>query len=383
MSSTNTSPVSNVSDWVESAITFGINRTRNNLISLQSFPERTQDGSWICVDQNGWWVGGHWVGLIWLAFAHTLDPELEKAVRTWAAYLSPRQFDTTTHDLGFLFKLSHVLGYQLTGDETFIPPAVQAAESLSQRFNPLGRYLQAWGPLDESTDLRGRAIIDTMMNLDLLFWAGQCTGDPKYTEIASVHAHTVIEYQIRPDFSTAHVIDFNPNSGAFIKQDTHQGLSADSCWSRGQAWAVYGFSDCFRATGDELFLETARNLAEYALNRLPSDLVPYWDFDSPDIPNDVRDSSAASILAAGLLNLSAVETDHQHAARWYSHADAILESLWMRYSSRDSSEPSILMHGTRSKPHNLMDHGLIYGDYYFMEALLKLGSNYVNQYGKI
>jgi unsaturated chondroitin disaccharide hydrolase len=375
MSSTNSSPLSPASDWVDRAIRFSLSRTRDNLKCLQSFPERTHDGSWICVEKTGWWVGGHWVGLIWLAYTHTLDPDLENAARTWSAYLAPRQFDTTTHDLGFLFKLSHVLGYQLTGDETFLQPAVQAAESLSQRFNPRGGYFQAWGPLDGPTDLCGRAIIDTMMNLELLFWASQHTGDSKYAQMAAAHARTVVKYQIRSDFSTAHVIDFDPYSGEFLKQDTHQGLSADSCWSRGQAWAVYGFGDCYRATGDKLFLETARNLAAFTLNRLPPDLVPYWDFDSPDIPNDVRDSSAASILAAGLLNLAAVESDSQHAAHWHSHAEAILESLWRHYSSRDSSEPSILIHGTRSKPHNLMDHGLIYGDYYFMEALLKLGSD--------
>jgi unsaturated chondroitin disaccharide hydrolase len=320
-------------------------------------------------------VGGHWVGLIWLAFAHTQDPALERAARTWAAYLLPRQFDTTTHDLGFLFKLSHILGYELTGDGAFIPPALQAAETLSRRFNPRGGYFQAWGPLDASPELRGRAIVDTMMNLDLLFWASQQSGDPKFAQMAETHARTVIQYQIRPDFSTSHVIDFNPESGAFIKQDTHQGLAPDSCWSRGQAWAVYGFGDCYRATGEELFLKTARNLAEYALKHLPPDLVPYWDFDSPEIPDDVHDSSAASILASGLLNLAAQEIDPDRATHWHTQAAAILKSLWENYTSRSTSEPSILIHGTRSKPHNMVDHGLIYGDYYFVEALLQFVSN--------
>jgi unsaturated chondroitin disaccharide hydrolase len=358
-------------DWADSALEFSVARVRDNWANLQSFPERTQDGRWLCVD-NGGWVGGHWVGLIWLAFAHTKDPALESAARTWAAYLLPRQHDTTTHDLGFLFGLSHVLGHKLTGDESLIAPASQAAESLSQRYNPHGAFFQAWGPLDASAELRGRAIVDTMMNLNLLFWASQQSGDPKFAQMAEAHARTVIQYQVRPDFSTSHVIDFDPENGAFIKQDTHQGLSADSCWSRGQAWAVYGFGDCYRATGEGIFLEAARNLAGYALDHLPSDLVPYWDFDSPDIPNDVRDSSAASILASGLLNLTALETDPERATRWRTRAEAILKSLWERYTSRGTSEPSILIHGTRSKPHDMMDHGLIYGDYYFVEALLNL-----------
>jgi unsaturated chondroitin disaccharide hydrolase len=190
--------------------------------------------------------------------------------------------------------------------------------------------------------------------------------------MAKSHARTVIQYQIRPDFSTSHVIDFDPESGSFLKQDTHQGLSATSCWSRGQAWAVYGFGDCYKATGEDVFLETTRNLANYALNHLPDDSVPFWDYDSPEIPDDVRDSSAASILASGLLNLAMLETDPEKANQWRTQATVILKSLWENYTSRKSAEPSILIHGTRSKPHNLMDHGLVYGDHYFFEALTKI-----------
>jgi unsaturated chondroitin disaccharide hydrolase len=354
-----------------------VTRVNKNLAQLQSFPERTENGGWVCVE-NGGWVGGHWVGLLWLMFAYTRDSALESAARAWAARLEPRQFDTTTHDLGFLFELSHVLGFQLTGDGTLKRPALQAAEILSQRFNSRGGFLQAWGPLDAPSNLRGRSIVDTMMNLELLFWASRQTGDPQFAQMAVTHARTVVKHQIRPDFSSSHVIDFDPQSGEFLKQDTHQGLSADSCWSRGQSWAVYGFGNCYRATGDLVFLETARNLAGYALDNLPADLVPYCDYCSPDIPADVRDSSAASILASGLLNLSELDPDPEAASRWRSQAEAILKSLWDGYSSRCTIEPSILIHGTRSKPHGLMDHGLIYGDYYFVEALLCLNkaSNY-------
>jgi unsaturated chondroitin disaccharide hydrolase len=361
-------------NWIHEALDFCVARIYENVRSLESFPERTENGRWVCVERTGWWVGGHWVGLLWQAYAHTHDPDLEKAARTWAAYLAPRQFDTSTHDLGFLFELSHILGYQLTGDASFVPPALMAAKSLSQRFNPRGSFFQAWGLLDAPAELRGRAIVDTMMNLNLLFWASRQTGDPQFARMAEAHARTVMKYQVRPDFTTSHVIDFDPESGAFLKQDTHQGFRADSCWSRGQAWAVYGFGNCFRSTDDPLFLETARHLADYAVANLPADQVPYWDYRSPEIPDDVRDSSAASILASGLLHLSGLESAPEACSRWRSHADAILQSLWENYSSRGTSEPSILIHGTRSKPQGLMDHGLIYGDYYFVEALMKLTS---------
>lgn len=358
--------------FIHDALDYSLTRTRDNLAHLTSFPERTDGAIWLTAD-NGGWVGGHWVGLLWLAHAQTGDPALEAAARAWAARLAPRQTDTTTHDLGFLFELSHLLGARLTGDDDLTTPALAAARTLTLRFNPRGRYLQAWGPLDGAPEQRGRAIIDTMMNLDLLFWASRATGDPSFAALAAAHADTVRARQLRADGSTAHVIDFDPDSGAFLKQDTHQGLSATSCWSRGQAWAVYGFGECYRETGREADLATARILAEFCLARLPADQVPYWDYASPLIPDDVRDSSAAAILASALLELARLEPDAGAATRWREAALAMLESLWEGYSTRGAVEPSILHHGTRSRPHGLQDHGLIYGDYYFVEALTRVG----------
>ena len=360
--------------WLDAALEFSIAKTRRNLASLTGFPERTEGGQWVQIDpeKHGWWVGGHWVGLLWLAYAANGDPLLAAAARDWANLLLPQLTEQADHDLGFLFELGFVLGYKLTGDTILKSPALKAAAILSRRFNPRGRFIQAWGSLDASPELRGRTIMDTMMNLDLLFWAGKESGDPHYADIAAAHARTTLAHHFRPDGSTSHVCDFNPDTGVFIKQDTHQGLSATSCWSRGQAWGVYGFSDCYRATGDPAFLEASRRLMEYLWPRLPADLVPFWDYDSPLIPNDVRDSSAASILASGLLSLASVENDPGLALTWQNRAICILESLWQNYTSRDSGEDSLLLHGTRSKPHNLMDHGLIYGDYYFVEALIRL-----------
>lgn len=356
--------------WTTEALAYSLQMTRQNLAQLTSFPELTRDGQWVCVD-NGGWVGGHWVGLLWLAYLHTADKEFEAAAYRWAARLAPRQHDTTTHDLGFLFELSHILGVKVTGDPSLKPPAIAAARTLIRRYNPKGGFLQAWGPLDSIPAQRGRVIIDTLMNLDLLYWASQETGNPHFADIATTHARTALIYHIRPDGSTSHVTDFDPDSGKFLKQDTHQGLSAISCWSRGQSWAVYGYAETYRNTGDGIFLDAARNLAAYCLRRLPPDQVPYWDYDSPLIPNDVRDSSAASILASGLLNLATLDPDAGQARRWRDAATAILASLWQNYSSRGTNEPSILIHATRSKPHGSMDHGLIYGDYYFVEALTR------------
>jgi unsaturated chondroitin disaccharide hydrolase len=357
--------------WLQEALAYSLELIRQNQTRLTSFPELTKDGQWVCVDDGGW-VGGHWVGLLWLAYTHTNDKTLAVDARKWAVKLAPRQHDTTTHDLGFLFELSHVLGAMLTEDASFKAPALQAAYTLTRRFNEKGKFFQAWGPLNGTPAQRGRAIIDTMMNLDLLFWASQETGDKKLANMAVAHARTALARHIRADGSTSHVTDFNPDTGEFIKQDTQQGLSATSCWSRGQAWAVYGYTECYRETKDVIFLDAARTLTEYCLRRLPPDHVAYWDYDSPLIPNDVRDSSAASILASGMLNLATLDPDAAKAEYWRSQAMMILESLWRNYSSRGTSEPCLLLHATRSKPHGFMDHGLIYGDYYFVEALTRL-----------
>ncbi len=348
----------------EQALTYSFDCVRKNLSRLTSFPEFTQGDRWHCVDDGGW-VGGHWVGLLWRAYEHTHDAALARGARAWAARLAPRQEDRTTHDLGFLFELSHVLGARITGDPSLKPAALVAAKTLSRRFDERGKLFPAWNSQP------GRAIIDTMMNLNLLFWASQETGDPLYARQATDHARTALTCLVRPDGSTAHLADFDPATGAFLRQGTHQGLSPTSCWSRGQSWAVYGFANIYGVTGDDAFLSAARKLAEYALRRLPADHVPYWDYDSPLIPNDVRDSSAAAILAAGLFKLSTTDPDANQSRRWRHEAAVILESLWECYSSRGAPEPSILLHGTRNKPGGSLDHGLIYGDYYFVEALVQ------------
>jgi unsaturated chondroitin disaccharide hydrolase len=359
--------------WIGDALDYCIECTRRNASELADFPETASDGCWSVVPGGGW-VGGHWVGLLWQAYGLTHAAAFEAAARDWTARLAPRAADAGTHDLGFLFELSHLLGARLTGDDTLAEPALRAAETLCLRYNPKGRYIQAWGALDAGPEWRGRIIVDTMMNLSLLYWAGSHTGDATFDRIASAHARTAQERLVRADFSTAHVADFDPDTGVFLKQDTHQGLSATSCWSRGQAWAVYGCAATYGWTGDPSFLATARGTADYAVRRLPPDRTPYWDYDSPLIPNDVRDSSAGAILAAGLLQLARVEPAPEQRALRRDQASAILRSLWENHSSRGIAEPSILIHGTASKPHGRTNHGLIYGDYYFVEALTRLAA---------
>lgn len=354
----------------ESALKQSIETTHHNLRALEEFPESFQQGAWKPIEKEraaGHWVNGFWTGLLWLAYAHSGDASLRAGAEHWTNKLAHMKTSTGTHDLGFIFYLSHVLAGRLTGDAAWFDNAIEAAYTLTKRFNPRGEYLQAWDD-DGIRKWAGRTNIDLMMNLALLYWASGRAGDAEPADIATQHARTSRLALVRGDGSTAHVADFDPDSGLLIRREQYQGYSHDSCWSRGQAWALYGFATCYRHTGIPAFLTTASALANYTIRHLPADLVPFWDYNSPHIPDTYRDSSAAAVTACGLLELAAV--DSENAPRWIELAKRMLNSLCENYLIRNAGGPSSLLRdGARSVPANLMEHGLIYGDYYFLEAL--------------
>ncbi len=354
----------------ESALKQSIETTQRNLAALTEFPESFQCGAWQPIEKEraaGHWVDGFWTGLLWLASAHSGDAMLLAGAERWTNKLAHLKTNTGTHDLGFIFYLSHVLGGRLTGDASWYGNAIEAAYTLIKRYNPRGEYLQAWDD-DGIRKWAGRSNIDLMMNLALLYWASERTGDALLADIATQHARTSRLALVRGDGSTAHVADFNPDTGLLVRREQYQGYSHDSCWSRGQAWALYGFASCYRYTGIPAFQSAARAVADYTERHLPADLTPYWDYNSPHIPDTYRDSSAAAVTVCGLLELAAVASDD--APRWKSLAGRILISLCENYLITGASGPSaILRDGARSVPANLMEHGLIYGDYYFLEAL--------------
>lgn len=360
---------------LENALEYCLNIIERNMAELAYFPERWEDGAWLLVDKNrvpSHWVDGFWTGQLWLAFALTGDAAFEAAARRWTAELSWLKETTLTHDLGFIFYLSNVLGYRITGDETLLADALQAAETFTQRYNPRGEYMQAWGRIDGPPYERGRINIDLMMNMPFFFWASSQSGNARYARIAARHARTTRMALIRPNGSVSQCADFEPESGAFLRQSTHQGLSHDGCWSRGLAWGLYGFAETYQWTSDPVFLHTARRIAEYALANAPADKVPFWDYDSLDIPKTYRDTSAAAVIAGGLLELADGESYEVAAQRWRDEAVAIMQSLWQTYSTRDSGISALLVQGSRSVPANMMNHPLVYGDYYFLETLLRL-----------
>ncbi|MEM5948282.1 glycoside hydrolase family 88 protein [Spirochaetia bacterium 38H-sp] len=362
-------------DWTE-VIDYTLDVTRRNINQLQDFPESCDGSSWRTIERHkgdrAHWVDGFWTGILWLSYLHSGESVFEEAAKVWTERLRELKHSTSTHDLGFVFFLSHVLGGRVLKDTGLYEHAVEAATSLIKRYNPKGEYLQAWGEIDGTKKDRGRTNIDIMMNLSLLYWASNYTGNPVYADIATHHARTTKFTLLRADGSTAHVADFDLDTGVWVRSDTYQGFSHDSCWSRGEAWALYGFSTCYAATGLPVFLGAARKTAFYIVDNLPEDLVPFWDFDSPDIPDTYRDSSAAAAMACGLLILADAEEDKKLSEKWKELAKNITISLWKNYSSRGSDIPAFLLHGSRSVPHGFMEHALIYGDYYFLEAVTRL-----------
>ncbi|AYC43745.1 glycoside hydrolase family 88 protein [Streptomyces griseorubiginosus] len=350
------------------AADYAVDKLRAVAPTVTAFPVGTKFEKWT-YSQNGDWVGGFWPGTLWMAWLHSKDDDF----RTWAlasaAKLAPRQYDTGTHDLGFLFYPSWVTAWRLTGDETWRAGAVQAADSLTRRYNPRGRFIRAWGALTDPNNA-GRVIIDTMMNLDLLAFASRETGDSRYLEIATEHARTAQRVFPRPDGSIPHVYDFDPDTGAPLGPNTVQGYSPTSCWSRGQAWGVYGFTTMYRRTGNREFLTTARRLADFAIGALGADHVPVWDYRAPQQPYDIKDASAGAILACGLLDLSAATGRGSYRDVALRLLTALAETCLTRNSARAEA---VVARCTRNRPaEDGIEISLPYADYYLLEGILRV-----------
>lgn len=335
---------------------------------VTSFPVGTFFEKWTFA-ADGSWVGGFWPGLLWLAWLYSGDDQFRTLAETSAAKLAPRETDTSTHDVGFLFTPSWITGWRLTDDPKWRDGAIVAAGSLIQRYNPIGRFIRAWGALGTPTDA-GRTIMDTIMNLDLLCFATEQTGDSKYQDIAVAHARTQQHYFPRPDGSTPHVFDFNPATGAPIGPNTVQGYSPSSCWSRGQSWGIYGFTTMFRRTGERDFLDTAAKLADYALGALTPDHVPVWDYKAPQQPYDIKDASAGAAMACGLLDLAVATGQSRYRQAGLDILAALCRTCLTVHSTRADA---VVARCTRDRPaEDGIEISLPYADYYLFEGLLRL-----------
>lgn len=324
------------------------------------------------------WVDGFWSGQLWLAYEQTGDVIFLNAARAQRPSFADRlnRPESHTHDLGFLYTLSAVADYIVTGESEARRMGITAAEVLAKRYNAAGRFIQAWNPWPTDTPEQaarkyGKIIVDCMENLALLYWAAAESGEARFAEIATAHADTSLRFLIRPDGSTYHTFDFDSRTGEPIGGFTHQGFADESCWSRGQAWAIHGFTVTFRYTNDARFRQAAMRLADHAIAHLSAHPVPFWDYRLPEDAPHYRDSSAAAIMAAGLFALA--ETTDVSAARHYrATARTILNALIAGYMTVDTPDAEgLLTHGASNVNAGLTDAMLPYGDYFFVEALLR------------
>lgn len=318
------------------------------------------------------WTSGFFPGILWYLAEYTSDSALFYQARHWTTYLeSIKRMPSKNHDLGFMMYCSYGNGLRLTGDSSYRSILLETADSLVTLFNPAVGTILSWPWQKQKRGWKHNTIIDNMMNLELLFWAAK-NGRPQYRDIAVKHALTTMHNQIRPDNSVVHVVVYDDVTGRVDSLKTWQGASDNSMWARGQAWGIYGFTMSYRETGMKEFLTTAQNLANHFIERLPDDAVPYWDFDAPGIPGEPRDASAAAIAASALIELSSLIPDKKEASYYLRAACCILTSLTEYYLAPPESD-AILSHSVGSKPEGSeVDVPIIYADYYFVEALMRL-----------
>ena len=320
-----------------------------------------------------WWTNGFWAGMLWQMYHATGDKRYAEIAKFTEEQLDHclEGYYGLHHDVGFMWLHSAVADYRLTGDADGRRRGMHAANILAGRFNPVGKFIRAWNDNEETGEKKtGWAIIDCMMNIPLLYWAAEETEDPRYKQIAMMHADTAMGSFIRPDGSSNHIVEFDPNTGELVQTFGGQGYENGSAWTRGQSWAVYGFTLSYLHTGKQEYLDTAKRVAHYFISNIPEDGFIPVDFRSPKEPK-WEDSTAAAITACGLIELAGCVSEHEkhlyldaamkmlkalgdHRCNWTKDCDNIVEKCTAAYHDKEH------------------EFSIIYGDYFFIEAILKL-----------
>jgi unsaturated chondroitin disaccharide hydrolase len=350
------------------ALVFAVEQAERILHTYPGYyPMYTVGGRWNREGEH-WthWCEGFFPGILWLLHRYTGEDSWRKHAEKHSRKLEPRKNDRAVHDLGFLFFSTYLRWYHLTGDPALRDVLIEAGRTLALR-RQKGGYLASFvGPHS--------LFIDIMMNVGLVFWAANETGDEALRDIALEHCRTTARYLVRPDGGTAHEGIFDVETGQFLRESTHQGWAANSTWSRGLAWAIYGFTAAHRLSGKTEFLAVAEHCADFFLKRAPAGLVPYLDFDLPEDAPRLWDSSAGAIAASGLLDLAHRVSDPALQARYRSAALTILETLCSdQFLARSRPEwEGILLHGVYHYHKSLgVDESVAWGEHFFVEALVK------------
>ncbi|UII18948.1 glycoside hydrolase family 88 protein [Fulvivirga ligni] len=332
------------------------------------FPKTFIDGK-LETSGSDWWCSGFYPGALIYLYQNSKDTTLLNEAKRMLHLLEKEQYNTSTHDLGFMMFCSYGNALQVENDSTYKSILINSAKSLSSRFNPKVGCIKSWDSKPEDF----LVIIDNMMNLELLFWATQETGDSSYYNIAVTHANTTLKNHFRSDNSSYHVLNYNAETGAVQEKKTAQGYADSSAWARGQSWGLYGYTSTYRLTKDKAYLDQAVKIADFLLQHpnLPEDKIPYWDYNAPDIPNAPRDASAAAIMASALLELKDyVQEDKAQA--YVQVAETIIRNLSADHYRASPEEVGgfILKHSVGHKPAGSeIDVPITYADYYYIEAM--------------
>ena len=332
------------------------------------------DGSVVTVHTYGW-TSGFFPGSLWYIYEYLGNDKVKSLADEYTAFLEAERHNTGTHDIGFMMYCSYGNSERLFPAEEKKQILIDAADALCTRFTPAVGCIRSWDHMGERCGWYYPVIIDNMMNLELLLWAWEQTGDSKYLNIATTHANTTAKNHFREDESSYHVVNYDPQTGEILFRGTHQGLADDSSWSRGQGWGLYGYTVMYRFTKDKAYLEKAQRIAEYVMSHpsLPEDKVFLWDYKAPaDAP---RDASAAALCASALLELQAYTEEENLAKKYYAFAVDILKSLSGKEYTAGANENGgfLLKHSVTSFPTGKeIDKPLNYADYYYLEALLRL-----------
>ncbi|HWK05044.1 MAG TPA: glycoside hydrolase family 88 protein [Puia sp.] len=329
------------------------------------YPRSTNPDGTLNESDAAGWTSGFFPGSLWFLYKLTGGGQWKSAAEKWTEGLEKEKNDKSTHDLGFMLYDSYGTGYAVTEAPAYKDVLLQGARSLSTRFHPEVGAIRSW----DNPAFHYPVIIDNLMNLEFLFWATRASGDSSFYKIAVAHANTDLKYRFRSDNSSYHVLDFDPVSGRLLRKMTHQGYSDSSCWARGQAWGIYGYTVLYRETKDKRYLERAIRTADYFIGQTDkiADHIPYWDFQAPDIPRAPRDASAAAVAASGMIELSKYA-----GKKYFARAEEMLASLCSDayLAAPGTNNYFLLKHSTGHKPHNSeIDVPIVYADYYLLEAL--------------
>jgi unsaturated chondroitin disaccharide hydrolase len=351
-------------------------------INYRMMPRNIADtaSTWHCREVSPCeWCGGFWPGILWYDYENTQDPYIRTQAERFTEALEPiSEQPAFDHDLGFLMFCSYGNAYRLTHREDYRDVILRTAEKAATLFRPQVGTMLSW-PRHVKDYGGHNTIMDNMINLEMMFWAARNGGDPQWRDMAVSHATKTMKYHFRPDYTSYHVAVYDTLTGDFIHGVTHQGYADDSMWARGQAWAIYGFTVVYRETQDPVFLDFVQHVADVYLQRLPADKVPYWDFNDPAIPLAPRDASAAAVVASALLELSTY-VPQEKATYYRSEAEQMLTSLSSSAYRSGDAKPSFLLHSTGHHPAGTeIDYSIIYADYYYIEALLRLKKLQANQ----